>query len=283
MQDIAHTTSDGNSPFDQIKQCRADGSEFWSARDLMEVAAYGTWERFQNPLERAMRSAEVQGIDVENQFRRSAKSPEGGGRERVDFHLSRFAAYLVAMNGDPNKPEVAAAQSYFAIRTREAETQPAFEIPSTMAGALRLAADEYDRAESERAARVEAETRSKSLEAPASAWSHMAESTGDYGVADAAKVLSRDPNISIGRTRLFMYMAVEGWIYRDRSLDNAWKAYQTQVDCKRLVEKLGRPYLHEPTGMMRSPSPTIRVTPKGLAELHKRLGGGGQLALMGVE
>ena len=136
-----------------------------------------------------------------------------------------------------------------------------------------------ERAESAERARLEAERHAKALEAPASAWAHMAESSGDYAVDDAAKVLTRDPNIKIGRDRLFSFMAAEGWVYRNRAT-NRWKAYQTQVDCGRLVEKLGTPFLHEATGQMRVPDPTIRITPKGLAELHKRLGGGDQLALV---
>ncbi|MFD4444649.1 BRO family protein [Nocardia sp. NPDC058519] len=135
--------------------------------------------------------------------------------------------------------------------------------------------------ESEHAARLEAEQHARALEAPASAWSHLAESTGDYAVADAAKVLSRDPNITIGRDRLFKFMQGEGWIYRDRGAA-AWKAYQTQVDNGRLTEKLGSPFLHESSGEMRMPAPTIRITTKGLAELHKRLGGNGQMSLLAV-
>lgn len=43
-----------------------------------------------------------------------------GYTQRKDVHLDRMAAYLVAMNGGPNKPEVAAAQAYFAMQTRRA-------------------------------------------------------------------------------------------------------------------------------------------------------------------
>lgn len=33
-----------------------------------------------------------------------------GYTDRLNYHLDRMAAYLVAMNGDPDKPEVASTQ-----------------------------------------------------------------------------------------------------------------------------------------------------------------------------
>lgn len=134
-------------------------------------------------------------------------------------------------------------------------------------------------AKAERAARIEAEAHARELEAPASAWKHLAAAEGDYEVADAAKVLSRDPNIRIGRDRLFAFMAALGWAFRNRN-SGRWRAYQTQVDNGRLTERFGKPFLHEPSGEMRLSDPTVRITPKGMAELHKRLGGSGQLALV---
>ena len=121
MQDI--TTYNGQSPFDEIKQTRIDGSEFWSARDLMAAMGYRYWKNFETPLQRAISSARNQQQNVEKNFTRSGKKSTGG-RPAEDYELSRFACYLVAMNGDPNMPEVAAAQAYFAIRTREAEVAP---------------------------------------------------------------------------------------------------------------------------------------------------------------
>lgn len=109
------------SPFDRIKQTRLDGTEFWSARRLQGLMGYSEWKNLAPALARAMQSASNTGVDVELHFAGSRKTPEGGGRPREDYELSREAAYLVAMNGDPNKPEVAAAQAYFAARTVQAE------------------------------------------------------------------------------------------------------------------------------------------------------------------
>lgn len=107
------------SPFDQIRRTRSDQSEFWSARDLEPLMGYARWENFMAAVSRAKKTAENQGMEVDVLFLRSQEKT--GGRPREDFELTRYAAYLVAMNGDPNIPAVASAQHYFAIRTREAE------------------------------------------------------------------------------------------------------------------------------------------------------------------
>lgn len=138
MSDVsAQVQSMSSSPFEAIRRTRLDGSEYWSARDLMPLLGYDQWRRFADAIERAKTSAQAQGYGLEGFLPAPAKTSEAGGRPREDFHLSRFACYLVAMNGDPRKSEVAAAQAYFAIRTREAETAtPALTGPALMAAAL---------------------------------------------------------------------------------------------------------------------------------------------------
>lgn len=146
------------SPFDAVKRTTSECQEFWSARDLMPLMAYAQWQNFMVPVSRAMATAENQGMDVENLFMRSHEKT--AGRPREDYRLTRYAAYLVAMNGDPNIPEVAAAQHYFAVRTREAETAPAFD-PSTLTrrDILTMALEAEERAELEAARADQAERR----------------------------------------------------------------------------------------------------------------------------
>lgn len=155
------------SPFDAIRRVRPDGSEFWSARDLQPLLGYIEWRKFEGCIEEARHAAEI--AAATDQFVDAAKMVEvgsGAHREVKDVHLTRYACYMVAMSCDGRKPEVAAAKTYFAIRTREAETAPApkFVIPQTMGEALRLAADQFDRAELEAARADAAESKVAELE-----------------------------------------------------------------------------------------------------------------------
>jgi hypothetical protein len=85
---------------------------------------YVKWQGFDPVVERAIRAAMNTGTYSRSAFEQVSQVTQAGNlgpQIAKDYRLSRYAAYLVAMNGDPSKPEVAAAQAYFAARTREAE------------------------------------------------------------------------------------------------------------------------------------------------------------------
>ncbi|MFI1580080.1 DNA replication protein DnaD [Embleya sp. NPDC020630] len=109
--------STGTSPFDAIRQ-EDERGEHWAARRLQPLMAYTNWRQFEAVIERAMAAAANTGVSA--LFEASLKK-SSGGRPGTDYRLCRMAAYLIAMNGDPKKAEVAAAQTYFAIQTRAAE------------------------------------------------------------------------------------------------------------------------------------------------------------------
>jgi len=141
-------TTNAASPFDNIRQTSETGQEFWSARDLMKAVEYNDWRNFEAAIERAKVSAANTGALVNRHFVQVAQLVDAnnlGPQQRQDYNLSRFAAYLVVMNGDPRKPAIAAAQQYFAVKTREAEIVQ-HQIPKTYAAALRAAADAEERA-----------------------------------------------------------------------------------------------------------------------------------------
>ena len=110
--------------FESIKQLSPYGTEYWSARELAPLLGYTKWERFQGVIQRAITASEQVGQRTSDHFPGAGKMIQvgkGGQREVPDYLLSRFGCYLIAQNGDPRKPEIAAAQVYFAVATRTNE------------------------------------------------------------------------------------------------------------------------------------------------------------------
>lgn len=253
------------SPFDAIRQTREDGSEFWSARDLMPLLGYSAWRNFMVPLQRAMTTAANQGHDAAKHFAGSRKVAESGP-DAADFELSRFAAYLVAMNGDPNKPAVAAAQAYFAVKTREAEIAPVRELtgPELMARAL-IEADATIKAAHAELEVVRAEN--AELAPAAKAWHDIAGAEGSWSVGDSAQMLC-SAGIMTGRTRLFAQLDELGWTYmqgNERHIKQ-WAREQELLVLRAYAPRYKR------NGERIQMQPQIRITGKGLDRLVRELG-----------
>jgi len=151
---------------------------------------------------------------------------------------------------------------------------PRHQIPTSFAEALELAARQAR--ELEAAAEQIAE-----LAPAAEHWTVLASGDGDYAVADAAKILSRDPKIKIGRDRLFTVLDQENWIYRQQ-VDGKWRTYQRAIDAGRLSE-IPQSHYHPRTGELVLDPPQVRVTPKGIADLRVLLGGTVPLAITDSE
>jgi DNA-damage-inducible protein D len=255
---------DGTAPFDHLKQTTPDGAEFWSARDLQAPMGYDRWERFESAIERASIAAQNSGAVAGDHFRGAAKVMETGrwGQTTVlDWHLSRYGAYLVAMNGDPRKPEIAAAQTYFAVRTREAETRPVTALPdlTTPQGVLALA----ERLTATARQLVEADARIKELEPKALVHDTlMAAQDGDLLVRQAAKA------IGWPEKQLRHFLLDERLIYRRQATCGAtqYDFYAAHAECfnavERVVEHTWGSCAHY----------TLHLTPRGLAFVQMRIG-----------
>jgi DNA-damage-inducible protein D len=110
--------------FEELKLRNEHGAEYWSARDLQPLLGYSQWRRFEDAIGRAITSCEQSGNKAGHHFAGAGKPITGGkGAVQVvdDYHLSRFACYLIAQNGDPRKAAIANAQKYFAVQTRRQE------------------------------------------------------------------------------------------------------------------------------------------------------------------
>jgi DNA-damage-inducible protein D len=110
--------------FDDLKHINEAGQEFWYARDLQKALDYGSWNKFNNVIEKAKEACQNSKQILDNHFSRVGKMVSlgsGSKREVNDYELSRYACYLIVQNADPSKPVIANGQTYFAMQTRRQE------------------------------------------------------------------------------------------------------------------------------------------------------------------
>ena len=112
MNDELQQRPGHTSPFEAIRRVDEEGHEYWSARELYKLLGYSRWEKFQYALEQAQKACENSGQAVSDHFHLEVqliKAGKGARRPVENYHLSRYACYLVVQNADPSKPIVALA------------------------------------------------------------------------------------------------------------------------------------------------------------------------------
>ena len=110
--------------FDNIKHVNEYGQEFWYARELQPILEYSQWRYLKEAIERAKTACNNSGQNVADHFAEVRKMVDIGSnakRSVEDYELSRYACYLIVMNGDPRKEIIALGQTYFAVKTRQQE------------------------------------------------------------------------------------------------------------------------------------------------------------------
>lgn len=139
----------GHKLFEDIKRIDENGGEYWLARELQEVLQYAEWRNFCRAIDQAKISCKISQHKVADHFIDTTKtilmpvgkpkkdssignvdvnnSDKTKPKEIKDYILSRYACYLIVMNGDPRKEVIANGQTYFAVKTRQQEYQEIYQ------------------------------------------------------------------------------------------------------------------------------------------------------------
>lgn len=110
--------------FEDIRHIDEYGHEYWLARELQSVLTYAKWENFHKVIKTAQIACKISQQEVSYHFpevRKTIPMPKGANKTVIDYKLTRYACYLIVMNGDPRKEVIAWAQTYFAVKTRQQE------------------------------------------------------------------------------------------------------------------------------------------------------------------
>lgn len=109
--------------FEGIKHVDENGVEFWYARELQKALEYTEWRNFIKIVDKAKEACNSSKFNEISHFVDVNKIVNAGATQKSipDIKLSRYACYLIVMNGDPRKEVIALGQTYFAVKTRQQE------------------------------------------------------------------------------------------------------------------------------------------------------------------
>ena len=210
----------------------------------------------------------IEGEDYIEVFPQKGENPSGGRPSR-NWAIKIDMAKEISMIQRTEKGKQ--ARRYFIEVEKQARSN-APVIPQNYAEALRAHANE-----------IEAHEKSKAqiaiLTPKADAWEDLCSSTGSLSFQDAAKVISEEGGVTIGRDRLIAKLMEWHWVFRpaqtpadkEKGKVRSIRAYQTQIDANTLTEK-AKTYTDQVTGEKKlSNNPQTRVTGKGLDRIRTRL------------
>jgi len=231
----------------EVRTITRDGEPWFVASDVTAILGY------------RMASDATRRLDEDERGTHSMRTP--GGEQPVTV-VSESGLYSLILGS-----KVEGARAFKRWVTHE--VLPAIRKTGQYSAPLSRRELAENWADAERRAEV-AEKRTAAIAPSAASWDRLAESVGDYSLRDAAQILDRDPAIKTGQNRLAAYLREIAWCGSDG------RPYQRQVEAGRLVLR-SRTYDHPVTGES-TPTTQLRVTPKGLGELHRLMGGSAPLA-----
>ena len=92
--------------FEDIKHIDENGNEYWYARELQNILEYHQWRSIHDLIERAKIACKESQYNINDHFAFYRKMVDIGSntkRKVLDYKLSRYACYLIVMNGNPKK------------------------------------------------------------------------------------------------------------------------------------------------------------------------------------